>query len=249
MKVSTIGGKPLISGSKVVVTSGNPCACGDCGGPTPPPTNTGACCKDGECSVGTRAECDAVHGAYLGDGTNCVVNHCVDTTLGCCVCPDEPDLCATIFVSDCTEPCTWTQNNYCTDNGPGTAQFCCQLNPVWTACATSSGVPYCCPQEPHTHTCCTGYGDTEFCCDDVTEQCVHATDPEFPEREQSAFCCPITWTPCGFQPCCNPETDVCCDVPGSGLLCFPIAIGCPFGSSPKQSDAPSVFSDPFFSNK
>ncbi len=39
MKISTIGGKPLISGSKVVVTSGNPCACGDCGGrpiPTPP---------------------------------------------------------------------------------------------------------------------------------------------------------------------------------------------------------------------
>ncbi len=40
MKISTIGGKPLISGGKVVVTPGGPCACGDCGGGGPVTT----CC-------------------------------------------------------------------------------------------------------------------------------------------------------------------------------------------------------------
>ncbi len=51
MKVSTVGGKPLISGGKVVVTPGGPCACGDCGGG---PTPTLPCCP------GATLVCDQI---------------------------------------------------------------------------------------------------------------------------------------------------------------------------------------------
>lgn len=65
-------------GGKVVVTSGNPCLCGDCGG-GPPPT-TGACCIAGVCSIKTAAECATLGGNFAGVGTNCTTTPCV--------CPD-----------------------------------------------------------------------------------------------------------------------------------------------------------------
>ncbi len=75
MKVSTLGGKPLISGTKVVVDPGTPCACGDCGG-SGGGGNTGACCKDGVCSVTTPDGCDSIGGRYVGNGTTCTTTIC-----------------------------------------------------------------------------------------------------------------------------------------------------------------------------
>ncbi len=64
MKVSTSGGKPLLSGGRVVTTPGQPCACGDCGGGG----GIGACCIDGECSQTTEADCA---GVWQGPGSEC----------------------------------------------------------------------------------------------------------------------------------------------------------------------------------
>ncbi len=74
MKISTIGGKPLISGSKVVVTSGGPCACGDCGGGGGGgcPPGTGACCRgDGSCTCETEEQCIAGGGTFQGGDCPC----------------------------------------------------------------------------------------------------------------------------------------------------------------------------------
>ncbi len=72
MKVSTIGGKPLMSGGKVVTTPGRPCACGDCGGAAV----GGSCCIgapefEGCVLVSDAAACAAIAGLYNGDGTLC----------------------------------------------------------------------------------------------------------------------------------------------------------------------------------
>ncbi len=167
-------------------------------------STTGACCHaNGACSVETRTGCSAINGAYIGDGTNCLENHCVDLTLGCCVCPDEPNLCSTTIVSDCVLPCLWTQNTYCADNGTGTDEFCCLLNPVATACPGNfdGGCDnFCCEQFPNPHTCCGC-----FCVDIVTELCCSFVDPE-------SF---IT-----FYYVCDSATEECCDADG----CCPIGL-------------------------
>ncbi len=83
MKVSTLGGKPLITGGKVVIAPGNPCPCGDCGSGGGG-GGTGACCKDGVCTVTTPAGCDSIGGHYQGNGTNCEKAICA------CSDPDPP---------------------------------------------------------------------------------------------------------------------------------------------------------------
>ncbi len=77
MKVITRGRRPQLRGKKVIVTTGNPCLCGDCGGSTP--STPGACCHtDGSCDIQTSAGCASSGGAYQGDGTTCVDVDCTN---------------------------------------------------------------------------------------------------------------------------------------------------------------------------
>ncbi len=103
MKVSTIGGKPLLTGGKVVVTPGNPCACGDCGGGGG--GTTGACCSETSCTITTEAGCD---GDYQGNDTTCSPNPCDGSCdhgggpcgSGACCIDGE---CSILSESDCTD--------------------------------------------------------------------------------------------------------------------------------------------------
>jgi len=51
---------------------------------TTPPTPTGACCVDEDCSIATEADCDGAGGVYQGDGTTCSPNPCTEE-VDCCV--------------------------------------------------------------------------------------------------------------------------------------------------------------------
>ncbi len=79
MKVSTIGGKPLITGGKVVITPGNPCPCGDCGGGGGGGGATGNCCyASGACEPNiSRADCESRGGTFTAGGT-CNPNICAN---------------------------------------------------------------------------------------------------------------------------------------------------------------------------
>ncbi len=95
MKAITSGGKPLLSGGRLLTTPGSPCACGDCGGT---PTN-GACCPEGggDCYITTLSECVASNGTFQGSGTNC---NAVNCTNGACCPPDGGD-CYLTSLSGC----------------------------------------------------------------------------------------------------------------------------------------------------
>lgn len=66
-----------------------------------PPQITGACCKDGDCSILSEAACTSSGGTYQGDNTTCEAVDCGQATSGaCCVdtaCSIEtPADCATL---------------------------------------------------------------------------------------------------------------------------------------------------------
>ncbi len=177
--------------------------CCDCPSRTSPCDDcgggTGACCIDGFCSILSAVDCATGSGYYFGDGTDCSPDPCPD--LGCCTCPDFS--CATTLSGDCISPCGFSAVGHCCPAG------------------FEQSIPYCCD---NGFTCCGGFSPND-CCNALTEQCVHPIDPE--TGIPGAFCCPIDWTPCGFEPCCDPATQHCCDLGGGLLSCLPIATPCP----------------------
>ncbi len=214
---------------------GTDCSVVVCGGGGP----TGGCCVGNACSILTSVECSSMHGTYLGDGSNCFGIDCTTVSqLGCCHCPTgegscEGSYCCTILGTDCHSPCSFSAGF----GGYGPA-FCCPEggDPVY-GCATCIDWPeelatHCCPLSTDIgsyyccdtgYTCCGGF-DPSTCCNDLTEQCVHPVDPE--TGYVGSFCCPIDWIPCGFDPCCDPATQYCCDVGGGLLVCLPIGTPC-----------------------
>ncbi len=127
MKVITSGRRPQLRGNKVIVTTGDPCLCGDCGGGG---GATGACCDiDGACHI-TRGEaiCKEIYGdtaMYQGDGTVCDPNPCTQPETGACCTDGE---CSILSESDCTD-------------GGGTYQgddTTCDPNPCFPACCPAA---------------------------------------------------------------------------------------------------------------
>ncbi len=190
--------------------------CDDCGG-------TGACCIDGACSILSADDCNTASGYYWGDGTDCDPSPC--PALGCCQCPDGS--CETRISADCITPCIFTPGDrFCCDGGGplGTAVCCNASSPFYQTCCgydNDTGASWCCDEG---YSCCGGF-DPNQCCNNLTQQCLHPVDPD--TGYIGSFCCPSDWIPCGFEPCCDPETQHCCDVLGGGLICFPIGTPCP----------------------
>ncbi len=178
--------------------------CCDCSSRTSPCDDCGgggigACCIDGFCSILSAADCATSSGYYFGDGTDCDPDPCSD--LGCCTCPDLT--CGVTLSGDCVFPCSFTINSHCCPSGfEQTTAYCCD----------------------NGFTCCGGF-DPNTCCNDLTEQCTHPVDPD--SGHVGAFCCPIDWIPCGFEPCCDPATEHCCEFGGGVLACLPIGTPCP----------------------
>ncbi len=148
VKVITRGRRPQLRGNKVIVTTGNPCLCGDCGG-----GGTGACCVNGECSILSAADCLAAAGYYFGNGTDCSDDPC--TLIGCC-----------LYLFEGSSFCTTTTPEIC-DTIPG-SDFSGFSNFCWPE-GDVSGIP---------NNCCLvgelacGSHDAAFCCNpDVGESC------------------------------------------------------------------------------
>ncbi len=201
MKVSTIGGKPLISGGKVVTTPGNPCACGDCGGSR----TTGACCADdGSCTITTEAECD---GTYQGNGTVCDPNPCIGS---CCI----GDGCEELSESACHRAGgEWHQGAHCSDDpcpcGEGHCELvsaCCfdsDCEIVTSSfCSDNGGVPQ---------------GDGSIC---TPNPCPGACPCGFLNPDDGLYYKTKTYTNTANTPIC-PTAGPCCISFNTGASCCP----------------------------
>lgn len=159
-----------------------------------PPTPTGACCTDGDCTVTTEADCA---GTYQGDGTTCDDVDCGTATSGaCCVGTD----CSIETPFDCTGLGGTYQGDDTT----------CSPNP----CEGGSGA--CCEEEDCTITTavdCTGtyYGDNTICedFDCAGHGCPPGTGYCFGECCTGSCCGPIYHCCVGNNACLTYDTGCC----------------------------------------
>ncbi len=214
MKVITSGRRPQLRGNKVVVTTGNPCLCGDCGGGGGGGT-TGACCDEfNNCTITTEAGCA---GTFQGIGTVCDPNPC-SATGACCI----NGACSILSSADCSTAFGYYfgDGTDCDPDPCVTITCCLGPIPTFNSCDTilpsdcaarggAFGVPgfFCWPEGDYhaglqsccvdgDNTCITDNGLDHFCCTPPNTCCI-GTD-------FSAFCCSPVQTCCGDFGCCDP---------------------------------------------
>jgi hypothetical protein len=84
------GGKVVLKGGGVAIDAS--CCCAE----------QGACCANGDCTVGTQSECDEAEGEYQGDGTTCEDENIDCNPTGACCALDSDD-CTIERQTDCTD--------------------------------------------------------------------------------------------------------------------------------------------------
>ncbi len=152
MKVSLIGGKPLISGGKVVITPSGPCACGDCGGGVTP---VFPCCPSATlvCDQISASSSSCGYAAFDGSGRKFLTRSWV--TSGTATCTAPPGCTGTAVTTwsasgtRTQDPDTCEETCNCTGSGTGVIAFvgigCTSANCSGTltasGCGASTGNP------------------------------------------------------------------------------------------------------------